>query len=98
MQDQKGSSFGLYYMGPGSFKWQFLLRFELQGPERRVSAMQRRNFFGAAFAGLGSAATARPARPPAGRIPTRTLGKTGQKVTMIGMGGARFHMISRRKA
>jgi hypothetical protein len=57
--------------------------------------MQRRKFFGAVFAGLGSAATAKPAPPPAGGIPTRTLGKTGQKVTMIGMGGARFHMISK---
>jgi aryl-alcohol dehydrogenase-like predicted oxidoreductase len=57
--------------------------------------MQRRSFFGAAFAGLGSAATAKPARPPAGSIPTRILGKTGQRVTMVGMGGARFHMISR---
>ena len=59
--------------------------------------MQRRSFFGAVFAGLGSAATAKPAPPPAGDIPMRTLGKTGQKVTMIGMGGARFHMISKEE-
>jgi uncharacterized protein len=59
--------------------------------------MQRRSFFGAAFAGLGSAATAKPAPPPAGGIPTRILGKTGQRVTMVGMGGARFHMISREE-
>jgi aryl-alcohol dehydrogenase-like predicted oxidoreductase len=57
--------------------------------------MQRRTFFGTAFAGLGTAATARPARAAAGSIPTRVLGKTGQRVTMIGMGGARFHMISK---
>jgi len=56
--------------------------------------MQRRTFFGAAFAGLGSAATARPAKAKAGGIPMRTLGKTGAKLTCIGMGGARFHMIS----
>jgi uncharacterized protein len=52
--------------------------------------MQRRTFFGSIFAGL---AAARPARPKAGDIPTRTLGKTGQKLTIIGMGGARFHLV-----
>ncbi|MGE5647784.1 MAG: aldo/keto reductase [Acidobacteriota bacterium] len=57
--------------------------------------MQRRSFFGAVFAGLGGAATAKPAPPPAGSIPSRVLGKTGQRVSIIGMGGARFHMISR---
>ena len=56
--------------------------------------MQRRSFFGAVFAGLGSAATARPAKAKAGDIPMRTLGKTGEKLTCIGMGGARFHLIS----
>jgi aryl-alcohol dehydrogenase-like predicted oxidoreductase len=55
--------------------------------------MQRRTFFGAAFAGLGSAA-ARPAKAKAGGIPMGTLGKTGVKLTRIGMGGARFHLIS----
>jgi uncharacterized protein len=54
--------------------------------------MQRRSFFGSIFAGLGSAATARPAPPKAGSIPMRTLGRTGQKLTIIGMGGARFHL------
>ena len=56
--------------------------------------MQRRSFFGAAFAGLGSAASAKPAKPRAGDIPMRTLGRTGVKLTCIGMGGARFHLIS----
>lgn len=55
--------------------------------------MQRRTFFGAAFAGLGSAASAKPAKPRVGDIPMRTLGRTGQKLTCIGMGGARFHLI-----
>lgn len=55
--------------------------------------MQRRAFFGAAFTGLGSAASARPPRPRAGDIPTRMLGRTGQRLTIIGMGGARFHLI-----
>jgi len=56
--------------------------------------MRRRSFFGAAFAGLGSAATARPAKPKVGDIPMRTLGRTGVKLTCIGMGGARFHLIT----
>jgi uncharacterized protein len=58
------------------------------------SEMRRRTFFGAAFAGLGSAATARPAKAKAGDIPMRTLGRTGVKLTCIGMGGARFHLVS----
>jgi len=54
--------------------------------------MHRRTFFGAAFSGLAGIAAARPAKSPAGGIPTRMLGRTGQKVTIIGMGGARFHL------
>src|SRR5512140_2832141 len=46
------------------------------------------------FAGMGSAATARPAKAKAGGIPMRLLGRTGGKLTCIGMGGARFHLIS----
>ena len=56
--------------------------------------MQRRTFFGATFAGLGSAVAAKPARAKAGGIPMRTLGRTGVRLTCIGMGGARFHLIS----
>jgi uncharacterized protein len=52
--------------------------------------MQRRAFVGAVFAGL---ATPRPAKPRSGDIPTRVLGRTGQKLTIIGEGGARFHLI-----
>ncbi len=52
--------------------------------------MQRRAFVGAIFAGL---AAPRPARPKAGDIPKRTLGRTGEKLTIIGEGGARFHLI-----
>lgn len=55
--------------------------------------MQRRSFFGAVFSGLGIAATAKPAKPDSGGIPKRTLGRTGEKLTVIGMGGARFHLI-----
>ena len=56
--------------------------------------MRRRSFFGSVFAGLGSAASAQPPAPKAGGIPMRTLGRTGQKLTIIGMGGARFHLNS----
>jgi uncharacterized protein len=55
--------------------------------------MRRRSFFGAAFAGIGSLASAKPPSPAAGDIPTRTLGRTGQKLSIIGLGGARFQMI-----
>ena len=55
--------------------------------------MRRRTFFGPMFAGLASAAAARPAKPPAGGISTRPLGRTGVNLTVIGMGGARFHLI-----
>ena len=56
--------------------------------------MQRRAFFGTVFSGLGSAAAAQPPRVSTGAIPTRTLGRTGERLTAIGMGGARFHLIS----
>jgi predicted aldo/keto reductase-like oxidoreductase len=54
--------------------------------------MQRRTFLGSIFAGLGSAASAQPPRAKSGSIPMRTLGRTGQQLTIIGMGGARFHL------
>lgn len=54
--------------------------------------MQRRTFFGAVFSGLAGAASARPAKQKAGDIPMRLLGRTGQKLSIIGMGGARFHL------
>ena len=52
--------------------------------------MRRRTFCGAAFAGV---APARPPAPKAGAIPMRVLGKTGQELTVIGMGGGRFDLI-----
>ena len=55
--------------------------------------LQRRAFFGAAFSGLGGVAAARAQKPKAGGIPLRTLGRTGQKVTCIGEGGSKFHLI-----
>lgn len=55
--------------------------------------MRRRTFFGTAFSGLCAAAAARPPRPKADDIPRRALGRTGQSLTIIGMGGARFHLI-----
>ncbi len=53
--------------------------------------MQRRIFVGGALAGL--AITPRPVRPAAGGIPKRVLGRTGEKLTIIGEGGARFHLV-----
>lgn len=55
--------------------------------------MRRRAFFGAVFTGLCGIAAAKPARPKAGEIPMRALGRTGQKLTVVGMGGARFHLL-----
>jgi len=55
--------------------------------------MQRRSFFGTFFTGLVGAASAKPPKPKSGDIPMRELGRTGQKLTCIGMGGGRFHLI-----
>ncbi len=55
---------------------------------------KRRSFAGAAFAGLCGLASAKPPKVKAGGIPTRPLGKTGVNLTVIGMGGARFHLVS----
>jgi aryl-alcohol dehydrogenase-like predicted oxidoreductase len=52
--------------------------------------MRRRVFVGGALAGLG---VPRPARPQSGGIPKRVLGRTGERLTIIGEGGARFHLI-----
>ena len=56
--------------------------------------MQRRAFFGTVFTGLAAASTATPQKPGVGDLPMRALGRTGQKITCIGMGGARFHLPS----
>jgi aryl-alcohol dehydrogenase-like predicted oxidoreductase len=52
--------------------------------------MKRRIFVGGILAGL---AVPRPAKAKTGGIPTRVLGKTGEKLTIAGEGGARFHLI-----
>jgi aryl-alcohol dehydrogenase-like predicted oxidoreductase len=52
--------------------------------------MERRLFVGSAFSGL---AAAQAPKVKAGDVPKRRLGKTGVDVTVIGMGGARFHLI-----
>jgi aryl-alcohol dehydrogenase-like predicted oxidoreductase len=52
--------------------------------------MRRRTFVGAVLAGLG---TPRAAQPKAGDIAMRALGRTGVKLTVVGQGGARFHLI-----
>ena len=56
--------------------------------------MQRRAFFGTVFTGLAAASTATPQKPRVGDLPMRAIGRTGQKITCIGMGGARFHLPS----
>lgn len=55
--------------------------------------MYRRAFVGSVFAGLGiTGLGAQPPKPKEGDLPMRTLGRTGQKLTVIGMGGARFQL------
>ena len=63
-------------------------------PSYYALVMQRRAFVGSVFAGLGiTGLGAKPPRPKAGDLPMRVLGRTGQKLTVIGMGGARFHLV-----
>lgn len=50
--------------------------------------MRRRIFVGSVFAGLAAVRRARPA--PAGDIPRRVFGKTGERLTIIGVAGGRF--------
>lgn len=60
----------------------------------KEGTIERRVFVGAAFSGLaGSAMSARPPRVQPGDIPRRALGKTGERLTSIGQGGGRFHLI-----
>ena len=55
--------------------------------------MRRRIFTGTVFSGLGiTGAFARPPKPVPGDIPTRTFGKTGVPLTIIGQGGARLEL------
>jgi predicted aldo/keto reductase-like oxidoreductase len=61
--------------------------------------MKRRTLLGGLLGGLTMKAAARPARarnpvPAAGEIPMRTFGKTGAKLTIIGLAGGRFPLIS----
>ncbi len=53
--------------------------------------MRRRIFVGGTLAGL--AINPRPAKPKSGDIPKRPLGKTGEQLTIIGEGGARFQLV-----
>jgi predicted aldo/keto reductase-like oxidoreductase len=55
--------------------------------------MRRRTFFGSAAAAAGLAASTQ-AQVKAGDIPTRTFGKTGAKLTIIGQAGGRFPMCT----
>lgn len=57
----------------------------------------RRRFFGGMLGGLAAVSLPRSARSessvPGGELPTRVLGKTGARVTIIGLGGARLPML-----
>lgn len=61
--------------------------------------MRRRTFFGGVFAGLAASAYAAKApKAKSGGIPTRTFGKTGEKLTIIGQAGGRFPLITFEEA
>lgn len=56
--------------------------------------MRRRTFIGSVFTGLSlTGIYAKPSRPRAGDIPMRPFGKTGEMLTVIGPGGARFELM-----
>jgi predicted aldo/keto reductase-like oxidoreductase len=56
--------------------------------------MRRRVFIGSVFAGLSlTGSYARPPKPRAGDIPRRLFGRTGEELTVIGPGGARFNLL-----
>ena len=61
--------------------------------------MRRRTFFGSVFAGLSATAYgAKRLKAKAGDIPHRIFGKTGEKLTVIGLAGGRFPLISFEEA
>jgi len=61
--------------------------------------MERRSFFGSAFAGLNLAAgSAKASTLKAGDVPRRTFGKTGEKVSLVGQAGGRFPLCTFEQA
>ena len=61
--------------------------------------MRRRTLFGGMLGGLVAAESARSARAidsdrQAGEIPRRTFGRTGVDLTVIGLAGGRFPLIT----
>jgi len=55
--------------------------------------MKRRAFFGGALAGMAvTGAYAAPPKAKAGDVPTTTFGKTGDKVSVVALGGARMDL------
>ena len=62
--------------------------------------MKRRVFVGTAVTGLSASGlnAAPQAKPTGGAIPTRTFGKTGATVTVIGQAGGRFPLINFEEA
>ncbi|HWG58081.1 MAG TPA: aldo/keto reductase [Candidatus Acidoferrales bacterium] len=70
------------------------VRSETESAERRTHGVTRREFFGRTLAatiagavGVAGAASAAWAAESAGEVPRRTLGRTGEKVSAIGLGG-----------
>ena len=56
--------------------------------------MKRRTFIGGVFSGLSlTGIYAKSPKPRAGDIPKRRFGKTGEMLTVIGPGGARFNLM-----
>lgn len=61
--------------------------------------MQRRTFVGSALAGVAALSSpVRGATLRRGDIPTRTFGKTGEKLTIVGQAGGRFPLITFEEA
>ena len=60
--------------------------------------MRRRVFVGGAFAGVAAAQSGRPAKGVTSDIPQRVFGKTGQKVSIVGLAGGRLYLTSLEQA
>ena len=60
--------------------------------------MRRRVFVGGAFAGVAAAQSSRPAKGVTSDVPQRVFGKTGQKVSIVGLAGGRLYLTSLEQA
>lgn len=67
--------------------------------EHTSKSLQRRVFVGSAFSGLSlTSLFAQAPKPKPGATPTRIFGKTGEKLTIIGQGGARLALARTKEA